>query len=77
MGTLATIIISLLVGATGGTFWLAILQNGSASVKRHAAAVKDYCDGKECWNCKFHSDEAPYCKVGYPVTWGIGEEEEA
>ena len=77
MVTLATIIISMLIGSTCGAFLLAIFQNGSASVKRHAAAVKEYCDGNSCWNCKFHSDEAPYCKIGYPVTWDVGEEDEA
>lgn len=76
MGTMATIIISLMIGATCGAFGLAILQNGSASVKRHAAAVKDYCNGKECWKCKFHSSKEPYCKIGYPITWDLDEEEE-
>lgn len=77
MGTLGIITISLLIGGTCGTLLLAIVQNGSASVKRHAKAVEEYCDGKSCWKCKFHSAEAPYCKIGYPVTWDIGEEDEA
>ena len=76
MGTLGTIAISLLLGATIGVFGLAIFIGGSGTVRNDAAKVKDYCCRKECWTCKFHSAEAPYCKVGYPITWDIDYEED-
>ena len=77
MGTVVTIFISIMIGATCGVILMAIVVNGGATVRKSANAVKEYCDGKSCWKCKFHSAEAPYCKIGYPVAWDIGEEEEA
>ena len=76
MGTLATIAISLVLGATMGVFGLAIFVNRDGTVQEDAAKVKDYCCRKECWTCKFHSAEAPYCKVGYPIDWALEIKEE-
>ena len=76
MGTVVTIFISIMIGATCGVILMAIVVNGGATVRKSANAVKDYCDGRECCNCKFHSNEDPYCKVKYPFSWALGKEED-
>ena len=76
MGTVVTIFISIMIGATCGVILMAIVVNGGATVRKSANAVKDYCDGRECCKCKFHSYEAPYCGVDYPFLWALGKEED-
>lgn len=76
MGTVVTIFISIMIGATCGVMLMAIVVNGGATVRKSANAVIDYCDGRECCECKFHSNEAPYCELGYPFSWKLVKEED-
>ncbi len=76
MGTLGTIAISLLIGATLGFLAMAIFVKSGETVKGKSEDIKAYCKGKACKDCCFHQWEEPYCKLGYPFRWDIGEQKE-
>lgn len=77
MGTLGILLIGLIAGTVIGIFGLAIFVNRGGMVTDHALDVKEYCSGRSCAECKFHSYEEPFCGVSYPFTWKIKEEEDA
>jgi len=77
MGTLGTIAICLLCGATFGAFLAAIFYYKDLNVKKISWILQDYCKDHACYDCKFgNKGKAPYCKLqGYPFVWTLDKED--
>ena len=75
MGTMATIIVSGLVGACLGFFLMAMFAFKSASISQTARTIQMYCEDSECYECDFCKADWS-CKLRDPMKWELEKEEE-
>ena len=71
MGTIATIIISAMIGGTIGVFGTALfISSKDDSVRHSAMTIKYYCEDKDCYDCDLRRADGS-CKVRDPMKWTI------
>lgn len=75
MGTVATIIISGLVGSCFGFFGTALFAFKNASISQTARTIQLYCEDSDCYECEFCNADGS-CKVRNPMKWELEKEEE-
>ena len=64
-------IVGILLGVAAGISVSIYVNDHMMTVKSVARSVQLYCEDHACEECKLHSMNKPYCRVGYPLAWKL------